>query len=175
MKTSKPASPEQLDALLKKDFPKQGDPDERFIEQQNNLAHEAIERIKDREVVAFFKFGVQNRTGENEYFALPCELDAYAFLDEDSFQDTHDKLRNGEIDPHNLSMDYWETGILRKFNFGEMDWEPAQDQHNRISERGFTFVTEEKFCELLMNDERLDNNTYANPTQNREANVPDPE
>lgn len=175
MTTSKPASPEQLDALLKKDFPKQGEPDERLIEQQNNLAHEAIERIKDREVDAFFKFGVQNQTGEKEYFALPCELDPCAFFDEDSFKNTHDKLRNGEIDPDSIRMERWNTGMLIKFNFGEMDWEPAQDQHEEISEVDFTFVPEEKFCELLMNDERLDNSTYANPTQSREANVPDPE
>lgn len=137
-----------------------------------------VDAILSSEPLSFIKYGIHpNPNGETDYYALPCSLIEDAFPDTDQYQSTRDELISEILEPHDLPMEYYETGLLRKFNFDDNHWTPAQDETTLVSSPSFKFMPRNKFFDLFYNDhaQHLASKGSGQTTDEQEMTPPEPQ
>jgi len=124
-------------------------------------------RILDNEEFSFCKAGIYDSNEGKSYYALICSLDENGFDSEEEMEETRQKLQNGEIEAHDLSMDQLETGLLYQYDPETESWSLHQEDHDITSYQDFTFVTEKEFFDNLLferdtKEENLNNDNGSN-------------
>ncbi len=127
-----------------------------------NIPEGAFTRILSNEEFSFCKVGIYDSGEKQNYYALICSLDESGFGSNEEMEETRQKLQNGEIEAHDLSMDQLETGLLYQYDPETETWSLHQEDHDITSRQDFTFVTEEEFFSHLLSEKNVQKENLNN-------------